>query len=461
MSNNHYETNYSKQYKKKLSKKEPTLHTISVELKKTPNILYNNYQSYNNNQIKIINVTNNNNNHNNHGKNKIFKNIKLYDIAKQPNFVKKRNIKTKKVNGIPYVSFTEINSNIKKALYNNSNNNQNNNFNNTINLYHKNYHSNNKNIIKINKTLAKSKSNKFILTPFQHHNIQSRNKHFNNTLIRANTNSGCTRSYNNSSNKKIVGSRINKYHINFSPLYSNHTLSITTQKNIKLNENRTKGSGACPSEDKIKMQKLMKEKENKEKEMKLKDKIIKEQENIINLLRQNEIQMKDQIQIVNDKYEDIKEKYQSIVNENNMLKSKIKEDEKNMNFLKEKEMKLMRILYLIKEKGIDINSVLNEVKNESYNESLNKSETIEDNLVKNSSNSTIYFPDKINMKNIMQTKGAENVPKLDINQVPEYSFQSDEEKQINNDEIQNQDELNYNEIGYNNYGLNEFSRHSA
>ena len=65
------------------------------------------------------------------------------------------------------------------------------------------------------------------------------------------------------------------------------------------------------------------------------------------------------------------------------------------------------------------------------------------------------------MKNIMQTKGAENVPKLDINQVPEYSFQSDEEKQINNDEIQNQDELNYNEIGYNNYGLNEFSRHSA
>ena len=80
--------------------------------------------------------------------------------------------------------------------------------------------------------------------------------------------------------------------------------------------------------------------------MKLKDKIIKEQENIINLLKQNEIQMKEQIQIVNDKYEDIKEKYQSIVNENNMLKSKIKEDEKNMNFLKEKEMKLMRILYL-------------------------------------------------------------------------------------------------------------------
>ena len=42
MSNNHYETNYTKQYNQKLAQKEPTLHTISVELTKTPNAFYNN-----------------------------------------------------------------------------------------------------------------------------------------------------------------------------------------------------------------------------------------------------------------------------------------------------------------------------------------------------------------------------------------------------------------------------------
>ena len=107
-----------------------------------------------------------------------------------------------------------------------------------------------------------------------------------------------------------------------------------------------------------------------------------------------------------------------------------------------------------------INSILNEVKNGSNNESLNQSEAYEENNLKNSSNLTIYFPDKINMKNIMQTKEAENIPKIDFNQVPEYSFQSEEEKQNNNnnddDEVPNQDEFNYIDNEFNNYGLNTF-----
>ena len=114
MSNNHYETNYSKQYKKILTKKEPSLNKISVEIKKASNILDNNYQHYNNNQIKIINLTNNNNNQINNGKNKIFKNIKLYGASnpKKTNLNKNRNIKSKKIDiGTPSISFTEINSN--------------------------------------------------------------------------------------------------------------------------------------------------------------------------------------------------------------------------------------------------------------------------------------------------------------------------------------------------------------
>ena len=63
----------------------------------------------------------------------------------------------------------------------------------------------------------------------------------------------------------------------------------------------------------------------------------------------------------------------------------------------------------------------------------------------------------------MQTKEAENIPKIDFNQVPEYSFQSDEEKQNNSnddDEMPNQNEFNYNDNEFNNYGLNAFHRNS-
>ena len=144
-----------------------------------------------------------------------------------------------------------------------------------------------------------------------------------------------------------------------------------------------------------------------------------------------------------------------------MLNEKIEDDNKNINFLKEKELKLMRMLYLIKEKGIDINAILNEVKNESNNESINKSQEIETNNFNNSSNTTIYFPDKIKMQNIMETKKAEIVPKMNFNQIPEYSFQSEEDKQNNNNVIPNQDEYNFNEFGFNNYEMNGFHRNSA
>ncbi len=466
MKNNHYETNYTKQYKKKLNKKDRSLHTISVELKRTPNILYNNYQNYNTNQIKIINLTNNNNNQIISGKNKLFKNIKLYGVTKQ-NTIKKRNIKTKKINIIPTVSLSEINGNLKKTFPTNFNNIPNkssniNNFNHTMNLYRKNNHSYNN--IKANKSLHKSKSNKYFLTPFQYYNVHSRNKNINinNALINSNSTSIYTKSCQNSNNKKLVSSKINKYNINFSPVYTNHTISMSSQKNNKASENKHKGgSDGRAVEDKLKIEKLMKEKENKEKEIKYKDKIIKEQENIITLLKQNEKNLKEQNQIINNKYEDLRKKYQNILNENRMLNEKIEDDNKNINFLKEKELKLMRMLYLIKEKGIDINAILNEVKNESNNESINKSQEIETNNFNNSSNTTIYFPDKIKMQNIMETKKAEIVPKMNFNQIPEYSFQSEEDKQNNNNAIPNQDEYNFNEFGFNNYEMNGFHRNSA
>ena len=340
------------------------------------------------------------------------------------------------------------------------NNNYFSNFNNTINLYKKNNHSNNN--IKNNRALPKSKSNKIFLTPFQYYNIHTRNKNLNNTLIKSNSNSGYLKSYNNSNNKKTINQKIHKNQANFSSLCMNHTISMSSQKSNKLNDNKIKGGRSGSSEEnKIKIKKLIKEKNNRDKEIKYKDKIIKEQENIIKILKQNEIQMKEQIKIINSKYEDLNEKYQKKINENKILNDKLLENDKNIYFLKEKELKLMRMLYLIKEKGIDINTILNEVKKESNNDSINNREINNESYLTNSSNMTIYFPDKINMKNIMETKVADKIPKIDFNQIPEYSFQSDEDKQSKEEEIQNQYEFDFPGIELNKYEINGFRQNSA
>ena len=211
--NNNCETNYSKYYKQKITQKEPTLHTISVDFKNMTNTHYNKYN--NNSKTKITNFCNNIKQINPKNNNKLFKNIKLYGVSKQTNFINKRNMKSKKINTIPYVSFTEINTNLKKTFsthFKINNNNSTNFNNNTINLYHKNnYSNNNKNIIRTNKSLPKSKSNKIFVIPSQYYDIHSRNKNINNALFQSNSHSGYNKIYNNSNNKKLVNSKINKY----------------------------------------------------------------------------------------------------------------------------------------------------------------------------------------------------------------------------------------------------------
>ena len=435
MSNNHYETNYTKQYKKRLNKKESSLHTISHEFKNKSNIINNNNNNDNASpiQIKVINLSNNGNVQATPGQNKIFKNIKLYRVSKQQNPIKKRNMTNKKINNNLSTNFTE----------NNNNNIQNNN--------------NNLNNSKINKSLPKSKSNKVFLTPFQNYKIHSRNRNVNNTLMNSISNSGHGKSCNNLYNKKIINQKSSKYQTSF----MNNTITISSQKPLKLNENKNRrGDSGSSAEDKIKIQRLNEEKENLEKRLKYKDDIIKEQESLIVLLKKNEVQLKEQIEILNNKCEDLKEKYGKVENENKILKEKLFDFDKNIDFLKEKEVKLMKVLYLIKEKGIDINTVLNDVKKDSNTDYKNNSEISKDS---NSSSMTIYFPDKINMKSTMETKGADKIPKIDFNQIPEYSFQSDENDKNDNydDELQNQYEFDFHQIGFNKYGPFGFHQNSV
>ena len=437
MSNNHYETNYTKQYKKRLNKKESLLNTISHEFKTKPNIINSNNNKNNDNtspiQIKVINLSNNGNVQKSPAQNKIFKNIKLYKVSKQQNPIKNRNIINKKLNNMSSTYFTEYNNNNIPNNNNNLNNNS-----------------------KNNKSLPKSKSNKEFLTPFQNYNIHSRNRNINNTLMNSISNSGHGKSCNNLYNKKIINKN-SKYQT----IFMNNTISMSSQKPLKLNENRNKrGDSVRSAEDKIKIQRLNEEKENLEKRIKYKDDIIKEQESLITILKKNEVQLKEQIEKINNKNEDLKEKYQKLINENKILKEKLYDFDRNINLLKEKEVKLMRVLYLIKEKGIDINTVLNEVKKDSNIDYINNSEISKDS---NSSSMTIYFPDKINMKSTMETKGADKIPKIDFNQVPEYSFQSDENDKDENydDELQNQYEFDFHQIGFNKYGSFGFHQNSV
>ena len=130
----------------------------------------------------------------------------------------------------------------------------------------------------------------------------------------------------------------------------------------------------------------------------------------------------------------------------------------------------MQVLYLAKERGIDINNILkdvnqitfhessatnsaiqnyniNEVNNKVENnknndENFNQIDNINNNNINNiggdktnneseMSSLTVYFPDKIKMNNIMETKIGKNIPKLNFGYVPEYSSDSDSQNNNN------------------------------
>ena len=105
-----------------------------------------------------------------------------------------------------------------------------------------------------------------------------------------------------------------------------------------------------------------------------------------------------------------------------------------------KEIKLMQVLFLIKERGIDINSFLNEVNQISLNRYENENELVvkslrndENNLNEsNVSGITAYFPDKVKMKNIMDTNWGKNIPRLNFGDVPEYSSENNSDKNEQN-----------------------------
>jgi len=163
-----------------------------------------------------------------------------------------------------------------------------------------------------------------------------------------------------------------------------------------------------------KVKKLEKEKEEKENEIKNKNNIIKEKETQINELKKDGFNIKKKINHINDDYKNLKNNYQNIVSKNKILNEKLSNNENMILLMQEKELKLLRILYIIKEKGIYINDILEKVDSISQ---FDNEELKEQNSLINSYGKT---------KSISDINENEN-NQMDFNLIQGYDFSDEEE----------------------------------
>ena len=405
---------YLKDYN--IAKKQLPINNISSDFTKTIKLLNHNY-SYINNK-------------NNFSNKKLFQNVKLYNLIKPNNNknFKKRNY-----------SYTSMYNNITggNLINNNSNNLLSSLFNsNLIKYNHKHYNTNSN--IKPNKILIKSKSNSnngFIKKyPYKNLIIKTGEKNTINTKKLFST-FGMVNNISIKNTKNYTKKISNSYKKN-----NNFKLQIN-----QISDNIPKKS----SEIQEKINRYKKQIENYKKELNTKDDTIKKQ--IIKINEQSLI-----IQNMKKKFKKIEQDYNILKNNYIILKNKNEENEKNIKTMTKKELKLMQVLFLIKERGIDINSFLDEVNQISFNENAqglvinsirDEDSNINGNGVNDMSGITVYFPDKVKMKNIMETNWGKNIPKLNFGYVPEYSSENNTDKNDQNNIVNDENADFFQNIG--------------
>ena len=405
---------YLKDYN--IAKKQLPINNISSDFTKTIKLLNHDY-SYINNK-------------NNFSNKKLFQNVKLYNLIKPNNNknFKKRNY-----------SYTSMYNNLTggNLINNNSNNLLSSLFNSNLIKYNQKHYNTNSNI-KPNKILIKSKSNSnngFIKKyPYKNLIIKTGEKNTINTKKLFST----FGMVNNISIKNIK---------NYTKKISN---SYKKNNNFKLQINQISENIPKKSSDiQEKINKYKKQIENYKKELNTKDDTIKKQ--IIKINEQNLI-----IQNMKKKFKKIEQDYNILKNNYIILKNKNEENEKNIKTMTKKELKLMQVLFLIKERGIDINSFLDEVNQISFNENAqglvinsirDEDSNINGNGINDMSGITVYFPDKVKMKNIMETNWGKNIPKLNFGYVPEYSSENNTDKNDQNNIVNDENADFFQNIG--------------
>ena len=387
-----------------LSKKHIPINNISTDFTKTIKMMNNNYL-----------LTNNKNNLSNK---KLFQNVRLYNSIKPNNnskkYIKKRNY-----------SYSSIYNNLTEGNLINNTNNFISLFNSNIIKYTPKNYNINANNVKQNKIIIKSKSNNN--AGFMH------NYPYKNLIIK-------TGDKNLLNNKKLFSTfglinNISMKNIkNYTKKVSN---SYKKNYNYKLHINKVSDNIPKRSSDiHEKITKYKKQIENYKKELSIKDENIKKQ--LIKINEQNLI-----IQNMKKKFKKLEQEYSILKNNYILLKNKNDENQKNINKMAKKEIKLMQVLFLIRERGIDINSILDEVNQVSFNgyepNFIINSIRDDDGILNenNISGITVYFPDKIKMNNITQTNWGKNIPKLNFEYVPEYSSENNSDKNEQNNMINN------------------------
>lgn len=141
---------------------------------------------------------------------------------------------------------------------------------------------------------------------------------------------------------------------------------------------------------------------------------------LIDRLQKDNLFYKEKLSTQKKNYESkIKELNEEIFNINeknkNLMKKYTTIKEENDNY-QIKEMKLMKIIYLIKKQGMEIDDIINDVMND--NQQTNRSEI---------SLTSITFPDKVKVPEPTVIKGESFVPFLELNRLPSYESEEEDD----------------------------------
>ena len=347
------------------------------------------------------------------------------------------------------------------------------------------------NILTKHRTLSNSKdkhTNKHSLTLFTISNELNKIKHFskrkcdNKTILKTNPNTN-TNTHNNTNNNSnnILSSSLTKpscglfSNIPF-PESSNNNNINNNKGNIPLKKNnsnisltkptptlalRFNNTSLCPKKRSISQSpthtcpnntnnnnnnssssnnvipKTSNEKNKYKTEIDKLNKLLSEKESIIKdklqLIKKMETNMnaqKKQMMQLQSKYTQLKKNYNALSKENKMLKEQNDHALSEISFLNKKEIKLMQVIYLIKEKGINIEDILNDVSQMNGN----NNDIAGSNRSEISTTSTVYFQDKVNMKS---SANERSVPGLNLGVIPPYVSDSEEEDDDDDDKNNN------------------------
>ena len=272
------------------------------------------------------------------------------------------------------------------------------------------------------------------------------------TKIKKMTVSNSLKLFKNNSKTNIFNNLHSQPNIHLRTKSVSHSPHNEKKLHSSLSNNNFNNNTLIPKSniDRINFNKMKKENENYKKEIQnLNDKIKIQNEKIKTLDNNLEISYQN-INNIKSRLFKLKDQNSNLQNENKNLKKSNIQFQKEIKIMQEKELKLMKVLYLIKERGINIEDILNEVidmNSEGNLMTTNRSDY---------SNFTVYFNDKIKMNDIMESKEAKKIPLMDFSKVPTYRPDSDSEEEENEDYDNNnhifniQEGMKFNKINFTN-----------